>query len=136
MRESLVAEGLEYVAERRYFTIWAPRQTGKSTYFRLLADHLKELGYGVAQVNVENGQDATKTSFLKELGRELQKGCRIKTDAIDFAEFGRLLQEQTDGKNVLIIDEIEGLNPELFNPFLHILSKNYIIPGMNIVFIV
>ena len=29
---------MELVKEERYFTIWAPRQTGKSTYFRQLAE--------------------------------------------------------------------------------------------------
>ena len=40
MRPQLVAKGLDKVHKDRYFTIWAPRQTGKSTYFRLLADQL------------------------------------------------------------------------------------------------
>ncbi len=34
MRPELVAEGLSAVNQSRYFTIWAPRQTGKSTYFK------------------------------------------------------------------------------------------------------
>ena len=36
LRPDLVEEGLKMVQQNRYFTIWAPRQTGKSTYFLLL----------------------------------------------------------------------------------------------------
>ena len=44
-RTNLIGKGVELVASKRYFTIWAPRQTGKSTYFRQLAKKLLELGY-------------------------------------------------------------------------------------------
>lgn len=37
VRNDLIKKGIELVVSRRYFTIWAPRQTGKSTYFGQLA---------------------------------------------------------------------------------------------------
>ena len=37
MRQSLVAQGLQLVAQGRFFTIFAPRQSGKTTYFQLLS---------------------------------------------------------------------------------------------------
>jgi predicted AAA+ superfamily ATPase len=40
-----VERGKEMVYKKRYFTIWAPRQTGKSTYFRLLDNTLRAEGY-------------------------------------------------------------------------------------------
>lgn len=36
MREALVAEGCRLVEKGRYFTIFSPRQAGKTTYFQLL----------------------------------------------------------------------------------------------------
>jgi hypothetical protein len=33
-RQALVEKGIQLVQNERYFTIWAPRQTGKSTYFK------------------------------------------------------------------------------------------------------
>ena len=42
-RSDLIEEGIKLVEKERYFTIWAPRQTGKSTYFRQLADELNKL---------------------------------------------------------------------------------------------
>ena len=37
-REYLIKKGIQLVKDERYFTIWAPRQSGKSTYFRMLAE--------------------------------------------------------------------------------------------------
>lgn len=62
-RLELVKAGIKRVENERYFTIWVPRQTGKSTYFRLLADVLTEQGYCVVHVNVEGKIDSTE-SFL------------------------------------------------------------------------
>jgi len=54
LRENIIKSGLDLVQDERYFTIWAPRQTGKSTYFTLLTEKLKKKGYKVAKVNFEN----------------------------------------------------------------------------------
>ena len=42
MREALVAQGAQLVAQGRYFTIFAPRQSGKTTYFQLLLRTLRK----------------------------------------------------------------------------------------------
>jgi predicted AAA+ superfamily ATPase len=52
-RLDLIERGKKMVYSDRYFTIWAPRQAGKSTYFRLLADVLREEGYKVCYVIIE-----------------------------------------------------------------------------------
>lgn len=36
MREALLIKGEALVADGRFFTIFAPKQTGKTTYFQLL----------------------------------------------------------------------------------------------------
>ena len=66
-RLDIVEEGAKKIYDERYFTIWAPRQTGKSTYFKLLADKLETEGYRVAYVNFENYREATLESFLHHL---------------------------------------------------------------------
>ncbi|PIE86446.1 MAG: hypothetical protein CSA05_00595 [Bacteroidia bacterium] len=63
-RTPLIEHGLKLVEKSRYFTIWAPRQTGKSTYFRQLADKLTEQGYKVAHINFENYKDTPLNDFL------------------------------------------------------------------------
>jgi len=39
-RTALVAEGLKKVEQWRYFTIFAPRQSGKTTYFQMLIEEM------------------------------------------------------------------------------------------------
>ncbi|MEA3444051.1 MAG: hypothetical protein U9R19_04925, partial [Bacteroidota bacterium] len=50
-RKELIEKGWDLVEKERYFTIWAPRQTGKSTYFKQLAIVLRKDGYKVAHIN-------------------------------------------------------------------------------------
>ena len=66
-----IEKGKDLVYTNRYFTIWAPRQTGKSTYFRLLADKLREEGYKVCYVNFESFKDESKEDFLTRLKNAL-----------------------------------------------------------------
>jgi hypothetical protein len=124
MREQLVEKGLDMVREKRYFTLWAPRQSGKSTYFRLVSKKLICQGHKVTHINVENFQDAAKESFLKHLTYELKKGCEITVQSVTFTGVFDEIKRIT-GQCVLIIDEIEGLNKEIFNQFLHTIRNLY-----------
>ena len=65
MREKIMQKGMDLVEKSRYFTIWAPRQTGKSTYFLLLAEELKKIGYKVCWINFEDYQDEPLEFFFR-----------------------------------------------------------------------
>ena len=124
MREVLVAAGIKKVARERYFTIWAPRQTGKSTYFRLLAEALKPLDYIVIHVNVEGNIDATE-EFLCEyisniIEKELKQPFFVENVNVLLQKLSELPQ-----KTVFIIDEIEQVNPDLFHKFMHTIRAYY-----------
>jgi AAA-like domain len=124
-RNALKAKGLKLVRQNRYFTIWAPRQTGKSTYFRQMLNDLIGDGFLIIHINVENYEGETLQGFLDKLQYELkQKGFNAPTFDT-FARFSNYLQTINDRKLVLIIDEIEGLNPELFGQFLHTIRNLY-----------
>ena len=125
-RTDLIAKGIELVEDERYFTIWAPRQTGKSTYFRQLAAKLIEQDYKVVHFNVENYLDATKEVFLNILKEhfEQQTGLILKTTKT-LTEFEQEIRKNKEHKCVLIIDEIEGLNPTFFGQFLHSIRNLY-----------
>jgi predicted AAA+ superfamily ATPase len=73
LRENLVEKGLDLVESDRYFTIWAPRQSGKSTYFFLLKTALEKQGHTVIWMNVENYLGTSLHSFLYDLGLEFEK---------------------------------------------------------------
>jgi hypothetical protein len=124
-RENMIAKGLKLVQQSRYFTIWAPRQTGKSTYFRLLMHDLEREGYEVIHFNVENYKGETLAGFLDKL-RSLLTESGIDAPHFDtFARFSNFLETVKDRRLVLIIDEIEGLNPDLFGQFLHTIRNLY-----------
>ena len=126
VRKDLINKGLEFVKDKRYFTIWAPRQTGKSTYFRQLADKLTEQDYQVAHINFENYKNADLESFLLTLSEELNKFWKIdfsKENGI--AAIFHKISRISDKKLVLIIDEVEGINPEYFGDFLHSIRNVY-----------
>ena len=125
LRPQLVLEGLDKIHKDRYFTIWAPRQTGKSTYFRLLADKLQEEGYKVAHVNFENYKEATFKTFVNTLSDELERYWNISFKGMDLQEIFQTIRSINDTRLVLIIDEVEGINSEFFGQFLHSIRQVY-----------
>jgi predicted AAA+ superfamily ATPase len=124
-RAALIEEGMELVRNERYFTIWAPRQTGKSTYFTLLKDKLKKEGYLAEWTNFENFLNASLEGLFNDLKRTIQKAGIPDPDFDSFDGFSSFLQSRKDAKLVLIVDEIEGLNPEFFGQFLHTIRNLY-----------
>ena len=118
-------KGKDLVYNDRYFTIWAPRQTGKSTYFYLLANTLREEGYKVCYVNFENYKNATMKAFLNEFHINLNKGWSIDFSGKDLQETFSAISEIKETKFVLIIDEVEGINPEILGEFLHSIRNLY-----------
>ena len=72
-RLELIERGKKLVNNDRYFTIWAPRQTGKSTYFRLLGNALTEEGYYVSYISFENYIKRPYGSFMERLVLALEE---------------------------------------------------------------
>ncbi len=125
-RTDLIKKGVQLVSEMRYFTIWAPRQTGKSTYFRQLAEELTEQGYKVALINFENYKNASLESFLYTLTYDIKEFFGFDfSNETEISKVFKLISEQKNGKCVLIIDEVEGINKEYFGTFLHSIRNAY-----------
>ena len=124
-RLDIIKEGMTKIYDERYCTIWAPRQTGKSTYFRLLADSLQEEGYKVAHVNFENYKEATMKAFLNEFHESLKEGWHIDFKDKDLQETFTEIRKIKTEKFVLIVDEVEGINPAFFGQFLHSIRNVY-----------
>ena len=124
-RLELIEKGKDLVHKNRYFTIPKAFGTGKSTYFRLLADTLQEEGYKVCYVNFESFKEASLEDFIISLRNNLsyQWDIPFETDTINsiFEQIENIKNE----KCVLIIDEVEGINPQFFNSFLHVIRKVY-----------
>jgi hypothetical protein len=124
-RENLIPKGVQLVIDDRYFTIWAPRQTGKTTYFITLAKKINTMGYEVLHINLENFKKVTETDLLEFLAQEFQDTLEIQLNSRTFPLFYRELKRLKDRKIVLIIDEIEGLNEDIFGLFLHTIRNLY-----------
>ncbi len=77
-REYLIPQGLQLVTDDRYFTIWAPRQTGKTTYFLSLAQKLEPMGYEVLHINLENFKNVTENDLLEFLASEFEDHLDIR----------------------------------------------------------
>ena len=124
-RQNIINNGIELVNNKRYFTIWAPRQTGKSTYFRMLATELEKEGYKVAHINFENFSNAKIPIFISRFKRNVNEFWNTNYHFESIPEFFELIETQKKEKCVLIIDEVEGINKEYFNEFLHSIRNAY-----------
>jgi len=132
MRDELVVTGQALVDEGRYFTIIAPRQSGKTTYFQLLFDMLKEQDYIPIWVTFESLKTVNQEKFYRTVGRELHEELSLFDinldypieDHIDLLDFFReppLLSK----KIVLVIDEFEDIPTEVMGEVLHSFRKIY-----------
>jgi hypothetical protein len=124
-RPALVVKGLDLVHKKRYFTIWAPRQTGKSTYFRFLAEALEKEGYLVCHINFENYAKAAFPSFMERLALSLEEDFGLELKNLDLPQIFHKIEQAKDKKFVLIIDEVEGINSDYFGQFLHTIRNAY-----------
>ena len=125
-RKKQLEQGVELVNDSRYFTIWAPRQTGKSTYFRQLAVELEKIDYKVAHINFESYRNASLESFLKRLTRHLKESWNVDfSKEKDISNIFELIENIRNCKCILIIDEVEGINKEYFGDFLHSIRNAY-----------
>ena len=88
-RLDLIERGKKLVYSDRYFTIWAPRQTGKSTYFSLLATELQKEGYKVAYVNFENYRRQSLKEFLLRLGNAIKEQWGLSVDTTSLGSIFR-----------------------------------------------
>ncbi|MEA3444052.1 MAG: AAA-like domain-containing protein [Bacteroidota bacterium] len=124
-RKELIEKGRDLVEKERYFTIWAPRQTGKSTYFKQLAIVLRKDGYKVAHINFENYRNAPLETFLERFTGEINKFWNTNYQITNISKIFYDIEEIRNQKYVLIIDEVEGISNEYFGDFLHSIRNAY-----------
>ncbi len=118
-RPELMKKGIDLVHDSQYFTIWAPRQTGKSTYFGLLGEALEKEGYKVAWINFETYANTPIDTFMAKLVTKLNLFWGTDFKVTNLGDIFNKIENITDKKLVLIIDEVEGINKVYFNDFLH-----------------
>jgi predicted AAA+ superfamily ATPase len=130
LREPLLRQGREKVDNGRYFTIFAPHQSGKTTYFQLLLQELKD-AYTPIWVSFENQATSSTEIFYKDFGHQLQQELSkyalswdetitTKTDLENFFE-----QIRTVKPLVLFIDEFEGVPESVLGELMHTFRRLY-----------
>jgi len=131
-RTALVAEGLKKVEQWRYFTIFAPRQSGKTTYFQFLIEAIRKDKpvWLPVWISFEAYGDLSERDFLTLFRANVErKQEKTYPEITSLAKIVLWIQNITEIEKrqlVLIIDEVEGLkNKEVLNGFLHLIRSIY-----------
>jgi predicted transport protein len=118
-------KGKKLVYNDRYFTLFAPRQSGKSTFFQLLGEQLKTEGYKVCYTNFEYYHKQSEQTFLENLARKMRDAWNIDIIDTDFGNIAASIEQCHTEKLLLVVDEVEGINTEYLNTFLHTIRGLY-----------
>ncbi len=132
----------------RYFSIFAPRQSGKTTFFKRMCDHLhQDRTYIGIVLNFQKYEDLDKNRFYAKIEKELceqllnrlkEVGCD-KYDTVtqfleshritDYFSFGEFFEELNRillfKKIVIFIDEFDGIPRSELGNFLATLRDLY-----------
>ncbi len=138
-------EILHLIRREKYFVLHAPRQTGKTSILKALADHLNATGeYRCVYANFELGQTAREDvgramrALLDQLGLRARRMLRdnfVKSVLADLItecgpdsvlnEILTLWSERNDKPLVLLIDEIDSLQGDSLISVLRQLRAGY-----------
>ena len=146
-----LADFIDRVKQGRYIVIFAPRQTGKTTFFQwaleaLTADAAET--YFPIELNFELYEDYSADDFYnslqKRIYQEIKRGFQKRGDLLStplsqFLEeteltehvammefFEQLATFLGDAKPVLVIDEFDGIPQAAVSGFLHALRHIYV----------
>jgi hypothetical protein len=154
-RTEEIADYINRIKEGRYVVLFAPRQTGKTTFFRFAVEALttEEHNYFPIQLNFEEYKNFSVSDFYPSFHRELCKEIerviqrrgevpsvaltqlltdRRITDHVSMRYFFEHLTNflnshyEIDQKVVLIIDEFDGIPKSVVSDFLHSLRHIYL----------
>ena len=150
-REAELADFIKRVKLGRYIVIFAPRQTGKTTFFQWALDSLASEAtetYFPIELNFEVYEDYTAPDFYGSLYQSIyeeikyvfEKRRRVPSETLSrfledtkltdhvamlrfFQQFANFLEDE---KLVLVIDEFDGIPRDALRGFLHSLRTIYV----------
>ena len=149
-RTTELADFVNRVKQGRYIVIFAPRQTGKTTFFRWALDVLSAEGttYFPIQLNFEEYKNLSIADFYEDIYENIreeietvfQKRGRVLSEELSqflestqitnhlsmrrfFSQLSSLLKGQ---HFVIIIDEFDGIPQTAVSDFLHSLRRIYL----------
>ncbi|MCY3742036.1 MAG: AAA-like domain-containing protein [Candidatus Poribacteria bacterium] len=154
-RTKATADFIDRIKQGKYIVLFAPRQTGKTTFFRLALDALttEDLTYFPIQLNFEESEDDSPADFYRGLSEDIREEIEKvfqqrgqvpsealiefleKTEITDhramrrfFAQLARLLDSSYTIKQkvVLLIDEFDAIPRAAVKGFLRSLRHIYL----------
>lgn len=154
-RTKETSDFIDRIEQGKYIVLFAPRQTGKTTFFRLALDALtsEDLTYFPIQLNFEEYEDSTAADFYRGLSEDIcdeietvfqGRGAAPSEALIDFlakaeitdhramrrffAQLARLLELHYGIKQkvVLLIDEFDAIPRDAVTGFLRSLRHIYL----------
>ena len=149
-RAAETADFIARVKQGKYIVLFAPRQTGKTTFFRLALDKLttEDLTYFPIQLDFEEYEDYTPTDFYTRVYQDIRQEIedvlerREEVPAETFTQFldnveindhvsmRRFFEKLTsflkNQKIVLIIDEFDAIPRDAVKGFLRSLRRIYL----------
>ena len=149
-RATELADFIMRVKEGRYIVIFAPRQTGKTTFFQRALEVFVdgEPAYFPIALNFEEYEDCTPSVFYSGLYADIYEEIENvfarrgevfsealtefleNTEVTDHLSMGRFFRRFSsflgDQRVVLIIDEFDGIPKEAVRGFLHSLRRIYV----------
>ena len=145
-----LADFVKRIERGRYIVLFAPRQTGKTSFFRNALTTLEDARdtYFPIHLNFEGYVDSDADTFYRSLGKEIckeikkvfQKRRENRSDRLNsylantsitepvsmrefFENLGHLLEDQ---RFVMIIDEFDSIPRDAIRGFLHSLRQIYL----------
>ena len=148
-RTDELADFIKRIERGRYIVLFAPRQTGKTTFFRNALDSLEaeDSTYFPIQLNfegyVESDADAFYISLSEDICKQIRKvyqKCQMDpsdqlnrlladtqiTEPISMRRFFENLGELLEQRFVMIIDEFDAIPKDALRGFLHSLRQIYL----------
>ena len=149
-RAAELADFIMRVKEGRYIVIFAPRQTGKTTFFQRALDVFadEESAYFPISLNFEEYEGCTPSVFYSGLHADIceeienvfaRRGEGFSEAVAAFLKnteitdhfsmrrfFGQFSNFLDDQRVILIIDEFDGIPKEAVRGFLHSLRRVYV----------
>ena len=149
-RTTELADFVNRIKQGRYIVVFAPRQTGKTTFFRWALDVLSDESstYFPIQLNFEEYKNLSIADFYEDLYENIReeietvfqkRGHLLSEMLSQFLEstqitnhlsmrrfFSRLSSLLKDQRFVIIIDEFDGIPQAAVSDFLHSLRRIYL----------
>ena len=148
-RTEELADFINRVEEGRYVVIFAPRQTGKTTFFRRALEQfaVEDSGYFPLALSFQIYQNVAPAVFYKQVCRKMRQGIekvfsqrgQVLSDAlaqflanttiadhVDMLNFFQELAGLLTQRVVIIIDEFDGIPQAALSDFLYTLRDIYL----------